>query len=86
MYERRNDHRCVECGETWKPKSMMDEVPVRPPDTNCGDVIPDSREGCYRPLEHVAQCTDDSPCSFDAKGMRQLDDGRYIAVCARHKE
>jgi len=86
MYERRNDHRCVECGETWKPSKVADSVPTRPPNTQCGDVIPESLEGCYRPLEHVYQCNDGTQCSFDSKGMRELGDERYIAVCSHHKE
>jgi hypothetical protein len=86
MYERRNDHRCVECGETWKPKKVANEVPVRPKDSNCGDVLPNSLKGYYRPLDHVPQCVDGSPCSFEPKEMKELDDGRYIAVCAHHKE
>lgn len=86
MYPRWDDHKCVNCGHVYKPKSVADEVPTRAADAECGEIIGNGSEGVSNPCVRKRMCSDGSHCSITARGVEEIENGTYMVVCGIHKE
>lgn len=80
--------RCACCGHIDQPKlGLIEERPTKPYNAVCGQVIEEWREYDNKePNQVLGLCNDDTCCSFNPTTMKQLDDGRWIAVCTTHDE
>jgi len=86
MYERWNDHKCIECDHVYSPRLIGHTVPTRPADAECGEVLGVASDGVSDPCVRERMCNDDSHCTITVSGVKETNDGVYVAVCGIHNE
>lgn len=79
--------KCAFCGWKWKPDgSVVDELPTREADADCGDIIGDEFEGVSRAAVRKMMCNDGSACTVTPSGLKKVGENTYVAACFHHKE
>ena len=86
MYDQMDGKKCALCGWKWEPTTgHIEDRPTKPHNAVCGELVTEypNYDKTY-PRMIKGLCNDGSSCSFNPTGMKQLEDGRWIAVCTTH--